>query len=61
MMYHYACFLLFVVTTLAFYISDLIYPPPLNLEVHMITEILKLASMCALQVSMVLVIYMLVS
>jgi hypothetical protein len=59
-MYHYACFLMFIVTTLAFYISDLVHPPPLNLEVHMITEILKLASTCALQVSMALVIHMLV-
>lgn len=60
MMYHYAWFLLFIVATLAFYISDLLHPPPLNLEVHMITEIIKLASTCALQVSMALVIYMLV-
>ncbi len=60
MYYHYVCFLLFIMATLAFYISDMCHPPPNNLQVHLVTEIIKIASSCALQISLAFVIYMLV-
>jgi hypothetical protein len=41
---HYACFVFFMVATIVFYVADCVYPPPTDIEVHLVTEIIKIIS-----------------
>ena len=41
---HYACFVFFMIATVVFYVADCIDPPPTDIEVHLVTEIVKITS-----------------
>lgn len=41
---HYVCFIFFMVATIVFYVADCVDPPPTDIEVHLVTEIIKITS-----------------
>jgi hypothetical protein len=57
---HYFCFIFFLSATIAFFIGDIIDPPPKSLNVHLGLEIVKIVSSVILQVSLGVVLYMLI-
>ena len=58
---HYGCFIFFLVTTVIFYVGDLIDPPPQDLNVHLVTELLKILSSVLLQMSLGVVMWSLIN
>lgn len=44
MLMHYLCFVFFLCATVAFFVADVVDPPPEELEVHLATEIIKIVS-----------------
>ena len=59
MMYHYLCFLIFLIATLIFYIEDMVAPPPQDPTVHTVTESFKILASALLQFSLSVVLYLL--
>lgn len=56
---HYACFIFFLLATIAYFVADLLDPPPLDFKVHLYTEIIKIVSSVILQCSLGVVIWLL--
>ena len=41
---HYACFVFFFLATIAYFVADILDPPPVDISIHLYTEIIKIIS-----------------
>jgi len=60
MFMHICTFTLYVLTITTFFISDLVDPPPKNPQSHLLSEEMRISVMFLLQVSLIVLFYLLI-